>query len=50
MDGQDLVKHIMEIDMRFDTLENKSIKHYEDFDEVKAELFTVQSMRIRLII
>jgi hypothetical protein len=44
MEGDDLVKKMIELDMRFDHLENSSEMHYEGFDEVKAELFNVQSM------
>jgi hypothetical protein len=46
MDEGDVVKMIMEIDMRFENLETNSNKHYEAFDEVKAELFNVQTMCI----
>jgi hypothetical protein len=46
MDGDDLVKKIMDIDIRFETLDNNSIRQYEEFDEIKAELFKVQSLCI----
>ena len=46
MDEHDVVKMIMDIDIRFEYLENNSQKHYEGFDEVKAELFNVQTMCI----
>jgi hypothetical protein len=46
MDEPDVVKMMMDIDIRFDYLENNSHKHNEGFDEVKAELFNVQTMCI----
>ncbi len=39
-----MVKNMMELDMRFENLEKNSNNHYEGFDDVKAELFKVQSM------
>jgi hypothetical protein len=44
MEGDDIVKKIMDIDIRFEKLDNSSIMHYDKFDEVKAELFNIQSM------
>ncbi len=42
MQDDNIVKLIMDIDIRFASLENNSKNHYIGFDEIKAELFKVE--------